>query len=142
MNSYKEKAISEKYKFLKFIQKQKSYVINYSCAKCGCPVSIKTLKKKYYMDFTIYNFDEHKLYCPECTNRIVFQSNKIGIILLSCDNVKIDYVPNHSIHSFIYASFFENDFFKKVESIEPKIQKEFLNVYDKFCKINTFCTGV
>jgi len=94
------------------------------------------------MEFTVFDFTENKLYCPECTNRIVFQSNKIGIVLLSYDHVKIDYVPNHSIHSFFYASFFENDFFKKVESIEPKIQKEFLNVYDKFCKINTFCIGV
>ena len=45
MNSYKEKAISKKYGFLKFLQKRKSYEINRSCAKCGCPISIKTSKK-------------------------------------------------------------------------------------------------
>jgi len=143
MQNYKEKAISEKYRFLKFLQKQKSYQqIQQVCSKCGCPISVLTPTKRYYMEFSVFDFTRNKLYCPECMENIVFCTNKIAMILLSHDHVKIDYAPKRSIQASFYPSFFKNDFYEVIKRKKNEDYEELLKTYKQFCKINTFCTGV
>ena len=143
MQNYKEKAISEKYRFLKFLQKQKSYQqIQQKCSKCGCPISVLTSTKRYYMEFAVFDFTKNKLYCPECTENIIFYTNKIGMILLSHDHVKIDYAPKRSVQASFYPSFFKNNFHEVIERIKNEDYEELSKTYKQFCKINTFCIGV
>ena len=143
MQTYKEKAISEKYRFLKFIQKQKSYQqVQQKCSKCGCPISVLTPTKRYYMEFSVFDFIKHKMYCPECTENIVFYTNKVAMILLSHDHVKIDYAPKRYVRASFYPSFFKNNFNEVIERIKNEDCEEFSKAYKMFRKINAFCTGV
>jgi hypothetical protein len=137
--TYLEKALRKKEEILNFLKQQKNLIILSSCVKCKCPLIVIVKSGTHHMEFVTYNCDGD-MFCPECSN-IVFYNDKIAIIILDNDNVRINYAHKEKCAFFCNVSFLKNDFYETIKSFNLNNYNEFLSISNNFHKINTFCTG-
>ena len=137
--TYLENALRKKKEFLNFLKQQKNFIVLSSCVKCKCPLIVITRNGTHHMEFVTYDCDGD-MFCPECSNTI-FYNDKIAIIILGNDNVRISYANKEKCIFFCNVSFLKNDFRETIKSFSLNKYNEFLSISNNFHKINAFYTG-